>query len=123
MSILKKNQLEKDNYKILIDLLSICRLDDDGYPLLHPCRLKAVNHLYDNGNKIILFTSITEDKKNVVESRLSDLKYHKIIFDFEEDVDFIVSSDSRENRSFFNELFDRNYKISHPPYAMEYIFR
>lgn len=121
MSILKKCDSEKDNYKILIDLKSICRIDNDGYPVLHPCRLRAVNNLYDNGNRIIIFTSTTKDKSDIVESRLSDLKYHKIIFDFEDGLDFIVSDLSRENLPFFNELFDRNYTITRLPYRVNYV--
>lgn len=125
MSIIKSYQKNdrdfqlKKNYNILIDLDSLCKIHESYKIIFHPCRLKAVNSLHENGHIITIFTSIGEDKKQIILPQLINLKYHKIKFGFE-DVDFIVSYKSREQVPFFNELFDRNYKIEPLPYLISY---
>jgi hypothetical protein len=120
MSIIKQYQRPpKDNYSILIELESISRISFDDIVTFHPCRLMAVNNLYDNGHKIIIFTTIDEGKKEIILPQLSDLKYQEIKFGFI-DADFIVSWKSREQVPFFNELFDRDYQIKPLPYLITY---
>lgn len=120
MSIIKQYQKPpKDNYSILIELDSISKISNENIVTFHPCRLKAVNQLYDNGHKIIIFTTIEEEKKDIIIPQLRDLKYHDIKFGFV-DTDFIVSWKSREQVPFFNELFDRNYEIKPIPYLITY---
>tara|TARA_R100000005_G_C4932965_1_gene161035 strand:+ start:186 stop:554 length:369 start_codon:yes stop_codon:yes gene_type:complete len=118
MSIVKRGS-EKENYSIAIDLKSIAIVNDLNIKF-HPCRLKAVNNLYEKGQKIIIFTDILEENEKFVKEQISDLKYHQIVFNIFKDVDFIVSSNSRENISFFNEVFDRNYEIKPLPYLISY---
>jgi len=122
VGIVKHKQCQgglKETFDISIDLECLGYLNDNKEITLHPCRKNAVNHLYDNGHKIIIFTSTkSEEKDNIIEG-LKDLKYHQIIFDYVE-CDFIVSNKSREQTPFFNELFDRNYEIKHLPYLIEY---
>lgn len=120
MSIIKHHQKPpKDNYSILIELESISFVSDEDIVRFHPCRLKAVNELYNKGHKIIIFTTIDNEKKEIILPQLKELKYHDIKFGFI-DVDFIVSWKSREQIPFFNEIFDRNYEIKALPYLIEY---
>jgi len=121
MSIIKAKQknsgIEKDKkYQIAIDLECLGMLNDDVW-IFHPCRLRAVNKLYENGQKIIIFTTCSKDK---ILDQIKELNYHEIIFDHA-DYDFIVSWKSREQIPFFNELFDRDYKIEPLPYLIDYI--
>lgn len=117
----KENNLVKDTYNILIDLESICNINylNDERIVFHPCRLKAVNSLYDKGHIINIFTRIDSSKRENIIQQLEDLKYHNIIFDFI-NVDFIVSSKSREQISFFDELFDRDYEIKPLQHLISY---
>lgn len=121
MAIIKQYQrnYQKDSYSVLIDLNSISRISDENTINFYPCRLKAVNQLYDNGHKIIIFTTFEEEKKDIIIPQLKELKYHDIKFGFV-DVDFIVSWKSREQVPFFNELFDRDYQIKSLPYLITY---
>ena len=117
MSIVKRG-CAKENYSIAIDLKSIAIVNESNIKM-HPCRLRAVNNLYEKGHKIIIFPDILEDKKEYVVKEIIDLKYHQIIFNMF-DVDFIVSTCSREQVSFFNEVFDRDYEIKPLPYLTSY---
>jgi hypothetical protein len=121
MAIIKQYQrnYQKDSYSVLIDLNSISRISDENTINFYPCRLKAVNQLYYNGHKIIIFTTFEEEKKDIIIPQLKELKYHDIKFGFV-DVDFIVSWKSREQVPFFNELFDRDYQIKSIPYLITY---
>ena len=60
MSILqlKHGDIVKDNYRICIDLDTLCTVHkfEDNRLVFHPCRLKAVNELYKNGHEIIINT-------------------------------------------------------------------
>ena len=113
----KKSGIEKDKkYQIAIDLECLGMLHDDVWTF-NPCRLRAVNKLYENGQKIIIFTTYSKDK---ILDQIKELNYHEIIFDHA-DYDFIVSWKSREQIPFFNELFDRDYKIEPLPYLIDYI--
>ena len=111
MSILrpKSSDIVKDNYRICIDLDTLCNIRkfEDNKLVFYPCRLKAVNELYKNGHEIIITTVYSED---IIASQISELNYHEIKYDFMS-IDFYVSKRSRGNTSFFNELFDRNYEI------------
>ena len=111
MSILqlKSGDIVKDNYRICIDLDTLCTVHkfEDNRLVFHPCRLKAVNELYKNGHEIIITTVYSED---IIAPQISELNYHEIKYDFM-NIDFYVSNRSRGNTSFFNELFDRNYEI------------
>jgi hypothetical protein len=117
MSIVKRGCV-KENYSIAIDLKSIAIVNDLNIKF-HPCRLKAVNNLYEKGHKIIIFTDIKEDNEKFVKEQILDLKYHQIVFNMF-NVDFIVSTNSREQISFFNEVFDRDYEIKPLPYLISY---
>ena len=86
---------------------------------ISPCRLRAVNKLYDNGHTIIINTKRSESLKEITLDQLKELKYHEIYFS-KPDADFYVSDESREQASFFNELFDNDYKIETRPYLIEY---
>lgn len=122
MSIIKLHQKQnnlKENYKILIELDSISIITSENIINFHPCRLKAVNKLYDKGHEITIFTTIEEEKKDIIIPQLKELKYHNIKFGFI-NVDFIVSWKSREQIPFFNELFDRSYEIKPLPYLITY---
>ena len=111
MSILqlKSGDIVKDNYRICIDLDTLCTVHkfEDNRLVFHTCRLKAVNELYKNGHEIIITTVYSED---IIAPQISELNYHEIKYDFMS-IDFYVSKRSRGNTSFFNELFDRNYEI------------
>tara|TARA_B100001287_G_scaffold271403_1_gene271646 strand:- start:58 stop:432 length:375 start_codon:yes stop_codon:yes gene_type:complete len=122
MSIVKLKQKEKgitenQKYDIAIDLECLGLYQDAGWKF-HPCRLRAVNKLYENGQKIIIFT--TQSMSGELLDQIKELKYHRIIFNHVE-CDFIVSNKSREQIPFFNELFDRDYKIEPLPYLIDYV--
>ena len=70
---IKQNNL-KENYKILIELDSISIVTSENIINFHPCRLKAVNELYDKGHEIIIFTTIEEEKKRYYHSSVERVK-------------------------------------------------
>ena len=121
MSIIKAKQKklgikENQKYQIAIDLECL-GFYQNGAWMFYPCRLKAVNKLYENEHKVIIFTTQPKDSKILDE--IKELNYHRIIFDHV-DCDFIVSNKGREQIPFFNELFDRDYKIEPLPYLIDY---
>ncbi len=122
MGIIRRRQYDKQNqikkiFDISIDLECLGTINSDNTIVFHPCRLNAVNTLYEKGHKIIIFTS--KSKNDIIIDSIKNLKYHKIIFDHVE-CDFIVSNAAREQTPFFNELFDRNYEIKPMKYLIEY---
>jgi hypothetical protein len=122
MGIIRRRQYDKQNhikkiFDISIDLDCLGTIKSDNTIVFHPCRLNAVNTLYEKGHKIIIFTS--KSKNDIIIESIKNLKYHKIIFDHVE-CDFIVSNAAREQTPFFNELFDRNYDIKPLKYLTEY---
>ena len=117
MSILRHDLKGKDQYRICIDLDSIGSIqkhDDPWKVVLNPCRFRAVKELYDQGHYIILVTNESSDKESLISPQLEynnqRLPYHEIIYNHVE-ADFYVSEGSRQQLSFFDELFDRNYEI------------
>lgn len=125
MAIIKSSQPNtiKDSYNILVDLESLCSIPDlkNNKIYIKPCRLKAINSLFDEGHKITIFTSIKEEYREEILPQLIDLKFNDIKFNFIlDEVDFIVSSKSREQVPFFNEVFDRDYTIKPLPYVVTY---
>lgn len=115
------NRNIKTKYKIcfeLEDTLGVNQKNPEEF-FISPCRLKAVNQLYENGHTIIINTKRDESLKKLTLKQLEELKYHEIYFNKPE-ADFYVSNESREQAPFFNELFDNDYKIEARPYLIEY---